>query len=89
MKKLYSRYIVVAVILYLSLSTTVHSAPFCAIFSYGKNCWYFSYDECLEAAGGDGACVTNQEEIRPPSGSGRFCVVSSFGTNCSFFDASS
>lgn len=67
----------------------VLAAPFCAVFSYGKQCWYYTYDDCLRAAGSQGACVINQEEARPPSGGAPFCVVTSYGTQCSYYDAQS
>ena len=75
----------------LLLSHYAMAAPFCAVFSYGRQCWYFSYEECLRAAGREGACVVNPEEARPPRrGEGApFCVVTSFGTQCWYYDAQS
>ena len=69
----------------------VIAAPFCTVFSYGEQCWYYTYDDCLRAAGSQGACVINQKEARPPSGgSGApFCVVTSYGTQCWYYDAQS
>lgn len=75
----------------VALPQYVLAAPFCAVFSYGKQCWYYTYDECLRVAGSQGACVINQEEVRPPSGGGGapFCVVTAYGTQCWYYDAQS
>jgi hypothetical protein len=65
------------------------AAPFCAVFSYGKQCHYYSMSSCEQAAGTSGSCITNDEETRPPSGSARFCVVSAYATECYYYDAQS
>ena len=39
-------------------------APFCAVFPYGKNCYYLTRDTCLRAAGISGACVVNSRAGR-------------------------
>ena len=66
---------------------SAQAAPFCAVFSYGRQCYYYTFDSCLKAAGARGACVTNDEDTRPPSGDAPFCVVASFGTQCIYYDA--
>lgn len=65
----------------------VFAAPFCVVTQYGKRCWYHSYDACLRAAGQAGACVINQEEVRPPSGKAPFCVVTQYETRCWYYNA--
>lgn len=75
------------------------AAPFCAVFSYGTQCYYFDMPSCQRAAGTAGACIVNQQEVQQslgqeqpirPLGSGpRFCVVQSFGTQCFYYDAQS
>ncbi len=65
------------------------AAPFCAVFSYGKQCYYYDLRSCQQAAGNSGACVTNDEETKPANGSGKFCVVTSYSTDCFYFDAQS
>lgn len=71
----------------------VYAAPFCTVFSYGKQCYYYTWEECQQAAGSQGACVVNDQEVRAPSGGSSsgapFCVVTSFGTNCWYYDAAS
>jgi hypothetical protein len=77
-------------VLFLFSPLTLHAAPFCAVMSYGKSCRYYDYDACLDAAGSDGACVVNQEDVMAPSGlSFPFCVVNSYGTHCIYRDAGS
>ncbi len=66
-----------------------YAAPFCAVFSYGTQCWYYSWEACRQAAGSSGACIINQEEVRPPSRGAPFCVVTSYGTQCWYYDADS
>ena len=71
-------------------ATDIFAAPFCTVFSYGRQCYYYSYEDCLRAAGSQGACVINQDEVRaPPSSGAPFCVVTSFGTRCYYYDAAS
>jgi hypothetical protein len=65
------------------------AAPFCAVFSYGRQCFYFNMESCLQAAGDSGACVVNGDEVQAPSGSAPFCVVASYGTQCFYYDAQS
>lgn len=85
------KYVRVALLCVVSvvLSESAIAAPFCAVFSYGKQCYYYSYNDCLRAAGRQGACVTNDEEVRAPSSGAPFCVVASFGTQCFYYDAES
>ena len=63
------KYVRVALLCVVSvvLSESAIAAPFCAVFSYGKQCYYYSYNDCLRAAGRQGACVTNDEEVRAQS----------------------
>ena len=65
------------------------AAPFCAVFSYGKQCYYYDWDSCELAAGSQGACVINQKEAKAPTGGAPFCVVASYGTQCFYYDAES
>jgi len=76
-------------LLVLLKSSTAFAAPFCTIFSYGKQCYYYDYESCKEAAGSSGACVINQEEAKPPRGNAPFCVLQSYGTQCFYYDAES
>ncbi len=71
------------------MSSEVLAAPFCAVFSYGKQCYYYSLDACQEAAGESGACVVNDEEVQAPAHGAPFCVVQSFGAQCFYYDAGS
>jgi len=73
----------------LGFSPTVVAAPFCAVFSFGKQCYYHSMAQCQSAVGTTGACIINDEVVKAPSGGARFCVVNSWGTQCHFYDASS
>lgn len=73
----------------LFCSTSLFASPFCAVFSYGKQCYYYDMDSCRQAAGESGACVINQEEAKAPSGGAPFCVVASYGTQCYYYDAQS
>ena len=68
----------VVLLTFLLHSLPTLAAPFCAVFSFGKQCYYYDYNACLQAAGTSGACVINQEEAKAPSGSAPFCVVASY-----------
>ena len=63
---------------------TLLSAPYCAVFSFGKQCYYYNYKSCIEAAGNQGACVINQEEVKAPSGNAPWA---SYGTQCYYYSA--
>lgn len=65
------------------------AAPYCAVFSYGKQCQYYDWNSCRQAAGSQGACVINQDEAKAPSGGAPFCIVTSYGTQCMYYDAQS
>lgn len=79
--------ILLAVLLFVS--TSVFAAPFCAVFSYGKQCYYYDINSCRQAAGTQGACVVNEEESKQPTGNTPFCVVTSYATNCWYYNAES
>jgi hypothetical protein len=75
-------------VLMLTAGSTL-AAPYCAVFSYGQQCYYYDWTSCQRAAGDQGACVINQEEAKAPSGGAPFCVVASYGTQCYYYDAQS
>lgn len=72
-----------------AVATAAASAPFCAVFAHGKQCWYYTMEACREAVGTSGACIINDAEARPPAGGAPFCVVTSYATNCWYYDADS
>jgi len=70
------------------ISFQAAAAPFCAVFSYGKQCYYYTLQACQQAAGSSGACVVNNQGIgMSPSGGAPFCVVQSYGAQCFYYDA--
>src|SRR5260221_4353065 len=73
----------------VATSSDAFAAPFCAVFSYGRQCFYFDMNSCRQAAGNSGACVINSDEVKAPQGGSPFCVVHSFGTQCFYYDAQS
>jgi hypothetical protein len=79
--------LVLVVTLNIFLATHAAAAPFCAVFSFGRQCFYYDMDSCRQAAGTSGACVVNSEEVQMPSSGAPFCVVASFGTQCFYYDA--
>lgn len=81
------QYILAISLLY---SSSVIAAPFCVVTNYGTNCWYFNMNDCRRAAGSQGACIINQEEVQQPSAGGTpFCVVTNYATNCWYYNAES
>ena len=70
-------------------SSATYAAPLCAVFSYGKQFYYCDMSSCQAAAGASGACIANNEDTKPASGSGKFCVVTSYATQCLYYDAES
>jgi hypothetical protein len=67
----------------------VLAAPFCAAFPDRVNCWYYTYEECLSAAGTEGYCAVNSSQIRQPSVVAPLCVVNPHGgaPQCFYYDA--
>jgi hypothetical protein len=61
------------------------AAPFCAVTSTGRNCWYGSLLSCQRAVGTNGYCEMNQQEAGKEPGSAKFCAVAAGSTNCSYF----
>ena len=78
-----------AAILAAGVALPASAAPFCAVFSFGSQCWYYTLQSCEEAAGSAGACVVNQQEVQPPNGGAPFCVVTGISTNCWYYSAES
>jgi hypothetical protein len=78
----------VCLVVLQSVTSEAMAGPFCAVFSWGKECYFFDMESCEQAAGTAGACIVNQDEAQPPSpGGAPFCVVQSYGTNCWYYDA--
>ena len=65
----------IAFFILMYAASTAFAAPYCAVFSYGKQCYYYDWSTCQQAAGTQGACVINQEEAKAPSGGAPFCVA--------------
>lgn len=78
-----------ALFMLLFATSNVFAAPYCAVFSFGTQCFYFDWKSCQQAAGSQGACVINQAEAKAPSGGAPFCVAAWYGTQCVYFDAQS
>ncbi len=72
------------------LAQYVFAAPFCAVTSFGKQCYYYTLDSCLssvELLGG--VCIINQKEVKKPVGTTPFCLVTSYATQCIYYDIDS
>jgi len=48
-----------AAVALLTAEAVAQTAPFCAVTAAGAQCFYYSRQACLRAAGSDGACVAN------------------------------
>lgn len=70
-------------------SGSVFSAPFCVVTNWGTNCYYYNMESCRQAAGTQGACIINQDEVQRPTSGAPFCVVSAYATNCWYYNAQS
>ncbi len=68
-------------------ATAASAAPFCVVTAAGKRCYYYDEPSCERAAeSARGACVINDSDERPPSGTAPFCVVSASGTRCFYYN---
>jgi hypothetical protein len=63
------------------------AASYCAVFAWGKQCDYVTYEECLRAAGSHGGCEINSKEEKAAPGTAPFCLVTPYGSKCIFDDA--
>jgi hypothetical protein len=73
----------------LAVSLPAFAAPFCAVPYYSKGskeCSYFTYKDCMRAAGTKGECTTNDREVPGISGLAPFCVLTTQGTLCNYYD---
>ncbi|MFL5291991.1 MAG: hypothetical protein ACJ79U_10785 [Myxococcales bacterium] len=65
------------------------AAPYCAVYQSGRQCKYYTLQECRDAAGTAGVCVQNDKE-RPEqkkgSGNAPFCVVTRDESRCWYYD---
>jgi hypothetical protein len=66
------------------------AAPYCVIYPSGRQCKYYTLQECRDAAGTAGVCVENEkerpEEKKKTSGNAPFCVVTRDETRCWYYD---
>ena len=85
MKKFFVFAFSITILMFMGNSSAV-AAPFCSVNAWGKKCWYYSMESCLQSSN---ACVVNYNEVQVPSNGTPFCVVHSFGTQCWYHDASS
>lgn len=71
-----------------SLTTGVAlAAPYCAVFPWGKQCEYTTYEDCHQAVGSKGGCEYNPEEDKPAPGTAPFCLVTASGSHCVYDSA--
>jgi hypothetical protein len=77
-----------ATVFTLSFAQQLLAAPFCAVFSYGAQCRYYTYDQCKNAVGANGYCAVNTADTRQTVSS-PFCVVLPYGNvkRCTYQDA--
>lgn len=72
----------------LASGAALADAPFCVATSYGRNCWYYTPDECIAAArSANGMCINNPDSHDVISGSAPFCVRTAYGTQCFYYSA--
>ncbi len=70
-----------------SLRTGVALATsYCAVYPWGKDCTYTSYEDCVIAAGSEGGCVFNPQEDKTPPDNKAYCLVTPSGSQCIFDD---
>ncbi|MBF0124270.1 MAG: hypothetical protein HQL60_02900 [Magnetococcales bacterium] len=69
-------------LLVVGLSSGAAAAPFCVVDFAGERCWYADYDSCMRAAGNQGSCSVNRNEMVAPSGGAAYCLVESWKTDC-------
>ncbi len=67
--------------------TTALATSYCAVFPWGKQCNYVTYEDCLQAAGPQGGCEINPQEDKAPPGTAPFCLVTSAGSDCIYESA--
>jgi hypothetical protein len=74
----------------LSATAAEAAAPYCVIYPSGRQCKYYTLQECRDAAGSAGVCVANEkerpEEEKKTSGKAPFCVVTPDETRCWYYD---
>ncbi|MBF0340742.1 MAG: hypothetical protein HQL95_07225 [Magnetococcales bacterium] len=73
-------------ILAFLLLPDAQAALFCVTDFGGRRCTYPDLDACRRAAGQQGGCDLNTEELVKPTGAAPFCLVESWRTECNYMD---
>jgi len=70
----------------LFASSMALAESYCAVFPWGKECDFTSYEDCHRAVDGRGRCEFNSQEDKGP-GNAAFCLTTPhYGTKCTFDD---
>ena len=82
-----TKIMMVSSVLSVLASIVALAGSYCAVFPWGKECDYVTYEECLGAAGSQGGCEFNRNEDKPAPGTAPYCLVTPSETKCIYDDA--
>lgn len=57
---------------------------YCAVFTWGKQCDYATFEECVRTTGGRAECQISAVENKPAPGMAPYCLVTPYETKCIF-----
>lgn len=69
-------------LLFLLVAVSGEAALYCVVDFGGKRCQFTNLESCQKAAGEQGSCFLNREEMLAPTGGAPFCLVESWHTEC-------
>lgn len=73
-------------LLILLIAVDSEAALYCVVDFSGKRCQYTNLEVCQKAAGKQGSCFLNREEMLTPTGGAPYCLVESWRTECVYRD---
>ncbi|MBF0455996.1 MAG: hypothetical protein HQL72_14415 [Magnetococcales bacterium] len=73
----------------LLFSSEVSASLYCVVDFSGRRCNYTDMTTCQQAAGDQGECVLNRQEMIAPVGGAVYCLVEKWKTECVYRDLAS
>lgn len=88
-KTSFKRILPLPLLLILFVAASGEAALYCVTDFGGERCHFTTLESCQRAAGAQGGCFLNREEVLAPTGGAPFCLVESWHTKCVYRDLAS
>lgn len=77
----------VCFLVWILMAIGADAASYCAVFTWGKQCDYATFEGCRQAAGERGECERNPVEDKAAQGRAPYCLATPYETKCIFESA--